>query len=218
MFLNSHRRIGLCRVLLCSTLLTSPGWADDVVKPVTSFSYAPVFRQPPAGSDKPVPSDKDARFVGSFLAGMLWGRPTSPDIFELDIQVDGNPMFFNLQALEEAARTYSATVATSQQATLSVSPAGTHFARLGTFVYKRKPKQGYSAGFNRVSDGHYLFVFYFDRPCKLIGEDRSEEKVTVNLTIPEAGFYLLESVPGPDGGQNIVVSKSTEGVQLFVQP
>jgi hypothetical protein len=86
---------------------------------------------------------------------------------------------------------------------LTVEPADTRFARVGTFIaYKSSPRRPSMVGFSGANTAGYVILVYFDRPCAMTGTvtaypgDPYFSAYAYDVTIGEAGFHWLSMGAG----------------------
>lgn len=142
----------------------------------------------------------DARFqpgrlalVFPYIPGQIFGSPGSELLFtalltpQASLQLD---LTRALSALDRGAITLQAGENT---AGMSIRPAGTRLARIGTFPFDARTREPLGeGGFIDARTREHMILMYFDRPCALSGTlEVDGESYLHDITIPAAGFHFL---------------------------
>lgn len=142
----------------------------------------------------------DARFqpgqlvlVFPYVPGQIFGSPGSDILFTVLLTPQGGlqlDLTRALPGLRQGATTLQAGVNTEG---LSIRPAGTRLARIGTFPFDAGTLEPLDeGGFIDARTREHMILVYFDRPCVLSGTLRvGEESYLHDITIPAAGFHFL---------------------------
>jgi hypothetical protein len=131
--------------------------------------------------------------VFPYVPGQIFGSPGSEVLFTELVTPEGTlHLQFEraLPGLQEGAATLQATATTEG---LSIRPARTRFARIGTFPFDARTRKPLGeGGFIDGRTREHLILMYFDRPCVLAGTlTVGQEKYVHTISIPVAGFHLL---------------------------
>lgn len=131
----------------------------------------------------------------------IFGVPKSRSIFFVRADDD---LHFNLDLQENLSNVESAARQLSRQwrnRGLTIKPANTRLARLGTFPYHADTHRSLGGGgFINPNNRDTLILLYVDRPCEIRGQFTiGEEQFAHDLTFETAGFHWIRvSSPGPD--------------------
>jgi len=131
----------------------------------------------------------------------IFGVPRSRSLFF--VQADDDLHFTldlqeNLSSVESAARPLSRKW---RSRGLTIEPANTRLARLGTFPYHADTHRSLGGGgFINPVNRDTLILLYVDRPCEIRGQFTiEEEQFAHDLAFDRAGFHWIRiSSPGPD--------------------
>ncbi|MGB5538789.1 MAG: hypothetical protein WBO37_01720 [Gammaproteobacteria bacterium] len=168
----------------------------------------------------------DARFqprhivlVFPYVPGQIFGSPGSELLFtqlltprsELQLALENA-----LPGLQDGA-TRLQTVA--ETAGLTIRPAQTRFARIGTFPFDAKTLEPLGeGGFTDGSTREHLILMYFDRPCVLSGTLYIDQDEYVHdITIPAAGFHFLRVQQQGAGRHLLSRAEVTSGIVFSIR-
>ena len=131
--------------------------------------------------------------VFPYIPGQIFGTPGS-DLLFTERLTPGGTLHLELESalpgLQEGAATLRAT---ADSEGLSVKPARTRLARIGTFPFDAKTLEPLGeGGFIDGRTREHMILVYFDRPCVLSGTLNVDQEVYVHdIVIPAAGFHFL---------------------------
>ena len=153
------------------------------------------------------------------IPGSTFGEVTSLPIASITAGI-GETMTLDLEQMRvEVERSATTLTAEATQAGLSITPAATRIARLGTFVYDAKTQKGMSSSFRDGARGDALNLVYFDQPCKLTGtRNQRGVKGIYSVEVKAAGFHLLRATQEKPNGIRITASSLPQSVYLGIFP
>lgn len=142
----------------------------------------------------------DARFQPGQLAlmfpyvtGQIFGNPGSDMLFTELLTPQGGLHLDLARALPGLARGASTLQASENTEGLSIRPAGTRLARIGTFPFDARTREPLGeGGFLDARTREHLILVYFDRPCVVSGTLHADGAAfRHDITVPAPGFHFL---------------------------
>ena len=143
------------------------------------------------------------------IPGAIYGAPLNQPKWYVDLYNSSKPTF-NYTAFEDNFKLYAKSLIPNKySADLKVEPANTQFVRASTFGIDFKEKKHLSGGLIN-DDGDFLFLMYFDRACKITGDNDfgNEGIFRHEIDIPKAGLYRVV-VRGEKGGLLTVTAEQS---------
>lgn len=147
--------------------------------------------------------------VFPYIPGRIFGTPGNDLLFTVLLTPEDR-LHLELSRAEPGLRAGAATLQAGAETTgLSLRPARTRFARIGTFPFDAKTRQPLGAGgFVDGGTRENLVLMYFDRACALTGEVAIDDETYVHdISIHAAGFYFLRI--RQDGPRRYVLQRVT---------
>ena len=157
--------------------------------------------------------------VFPYVPGQIFGSPGSELLFtylltpqsELQLELENA-----LPGLQDGAALLKTV---EETAGLTMRPAQTRLARIGTFPFDAKTLEPLGeGGFIDSSTREHLILMYFDRPCVLSGTLYTDQDEYVHdIAIPAAGFHFLRVQQQGAGRHLLSRAVDTSGIVFSIR-